>query len=126
QKPSMITMPIHHSIPSPKYFDKILYQMYEQPPASYQGLLEKKGVGPSTLRALAMVAEITHGTQPTFHDPVRYAFAHGGKDSHPFPVKRHDMEHSLSVLQTAIKKGKMGEKEKLESLERLARQQERL
>ena len=119
-------MPPEHPIPSPRYLDKMLYEIYDRPPETYQQLLERKGVGPSTLRALAMVAEVTHGAQPTFHDPVRYAFAHGGKDNFPFPVSRKDVDHSLSVLQTAIEKGKMGEKDKLESLRRLAKQQEKL
>lgn len=126
QARSIITMPPEHPIPSPRYLDKMLYEMYDRPPETYQQLLERKGVGPSTLRALAMVAEVTHGAQPTFHDPVRYAFAHGGKDNFPFPVSRKDVDHSLSVLQTAIEKGKMGEKDKLESLRRLAKQQEKL
>jgi hypothetical protein len=121
---SILTMPTHHAIPSPKYLDKMLYKMYENPPETYQGLLELQGVGPSTLRALAMVAEITHGAQPTFQDPVRYAFAHGGKDNYPFPVERNDMEQSLSVLRRAIEKGKIGEKEKLQSLKRLTKQEE--
>lgn len=126
QARSIITMPPEHPIPSPRYLDKMLYEMYDRPLETYQQLLERKGVGPSTLRALAMVAEVTHGAQPTFHDPVRYAFAHGGKDNFPFPVSREDVDHSLSVLQTAIEKGKMGEKDKLESLRRLAKQQEKL
>ena len=120
---SIIHLPVPHPIPSPRYLDKMLYQLYERPPENYQGLLEQKGVGPSTLRALAMVAEITHGAKPAFHDPVRYAFAHGGKDGFPFPVERNDIQQSLNVLRTAIEKGKIGENDKLESLRRLAKRQ---
>jgi hypothetical protein len=122
----VITMPAHHSIPSPRYLDKVLYDIYDEPPETYKQLLETKGVGPSTLRALAMVSEITHGAQPAFSDPVRYAFAHGGKDSYPFPVQRQDMTQSLSVLKEAIEKGKMGEMDKLQSLRRLAKKEEQL
>src|SRR5699024_889310 len=49
-----LTMPASHPIPSPKYLDKILYKIYDKPPESYQQLLELRGVGPSTLRALTM------------------------------------------------------------------------
>jgi hypothetical protein len=115
-----VTMPGAHPIPSPRYLNKVLHQLYERPPTSYEGLLEAPGVGPSTLRALAMVAEVTHGTRPSFGDPVRYAFAHGGKDNYPFPVQRSDMEHSLQVMRTAVEKAKMGDRDKLDALRRLA------
>lgn len=119
-----LTMPSVHSIPSPRYLDKILRQIYERPPESYEGLLETVGVGASTLRALAMVAEVTHGAAPTYTDPVRYSFAHGGKDGYPFPVSRADISQSIQVLQTAVEKAKIGDREKLDGLRKLARQQE--
>ncbi|MFD2752058.1 DUF763 domain-containing protein [Virgibacillus siamensis] len=122
----VLTLPEKHAIPSPNYLDKVLYKIYEKPPADYQQLLELEGVGPSTLRALAMVSEVTHGAQPSFHDPVRYAFAHGGKDSYPFPVQRDDITKSLDVLKSAIKKGKIGEKDKLQALRKLSNRESRL
>ena len=122
----VISMPENHSIPSPRYLDKILYKIYDKPPESYEQLLKIEGVGPSTLRALSMVAEITHGALPTFKDPVRYSFAHGGKDGYPFPVQRDDITQSLSILRKAIEKGKIGEMDKLNSLRRLAKQEEKL
>lgn len=125
-KNPILTMPDSHSIPSSRHLDKMLYKMYDQPPEDYQQLLETNGAGPSTLRALAMVAEVMHGTQPSFKDPVRYAFAHGGKDGYPFPVQRENITQSLSVLRKAIEKGKMGEMDKLKSLRRLAEQEDRL
>lgn len=122
--PRQMTMPASHPIPSVRYLDKILYRLYEKPPENYEKLLETPGVGPSTLRALAMVAEVTHGAKPSFHDPVRYTFAHGGKDGYPFPVQRQDLTHSLQVLRTAITKAKIGDKEKLEALRKLGKQEE--
>ena len=47
-------------------------------------LLEQ--LGPRTLQSLALVAEVVHGAPTRFEDPARFAFAHGGKDGHPFPV----------------------------------------
>jgi hypothetical protein len=122
----IMTMPKHHPIPSARYLDKILYQLYDRPPGSYKNLLERPGVGPSTLRALAMVAEVTHGALPSFQDPVRYTFAHGGKDNYPFPVQGADLTHSLEVLRTAINKARLGEKDKLQSLRKLAQVEGRL
>lgn len=121
---SAMTMPRDHSIPRPHYLNKILHQLYERPLKNYEGLLESRGVGPSTLRALAMVAEVTHGVRPSFADPVRYAFAHGGKDHFPFPVKESDLEHSLAVLRKAVERAKLGQQDKLEALRRLARREE--
>jgi hypothetical protein len=112
----IMTMPQHHPIPSAKHLDKILYRLYDRPLESYQDLLETPGVGPSTLRALAMVAEVTHGALPSFQDPVRYTFAHGGKDNYPFPVQRVDLAHSLEVLRLSITKAKLGKKDKLQAL----------
>lgn len=120
---STIIMPSSHPIPSPNYLDKVLHKIYEKPPENYEKLLEQPGVGASTLRALAMVAEVTHGTKPSFNDPVRYAFAHGGKDAYPFPVQRNDIEHSLKVMRTAIEKAKLGEKDKMDALKKLALQE---
>jgi hypothetical protein len=123
---TVVTMPSAHPIPSPRYLNKVLHQLYERPLSSYEGLLAAPGVGPSTLRALAMVAEVTHGTRPSFGDPVRYAFAHGGKDNYPFPVQRSDMEHSLQVMRTAVEKAKMGDSDKLDALRRLALQEKEM
>lgn len=76
-----MNMPPDHPIPLARHLDKVLYQLYSRPLNNCQDLLETAGVGPSTLRALAMVAEVTHGALPSFQDPVRYFFAHGGKDN---------------------------------------------
>ena len=73
-----------------------------------------------------MVAEVTHGALPSFQDPVRYTFAHGGKDNYPFPVQGADLTHSLEVLRTAINKARLGEKDKLQSLRKLAQVEGRL
>ncbi len=119
-------MPKRHSIKSSSYLNKILFKLYERPPENYKNLLKTPGVGPSTLRALAMVAEVTHGALPSFQDPVRYTFAHGGKDGHPFPVKRNEIVQSLEVLRRAITKAKLGEKDKLNAFQKLSEGEKRL
>ena len=55
-------------------------------PASFPELLLTPRIGQRTLFALALVAEVLHGAPSRFADPARFAFAHGGKDGHPFPV----------------------------------------
>ncbi len=116
-----LVMPRHHDIPSARYLDKALNTIYQNSPQSYQDLVLTPGVGASTLRALAMVSEIVYGSPLTYDDPVRYSFAHGGKDKIPYPVNRHDYDHSLQILEDALNKSRIDDRSKLESLRRLAR-----
>ena len=109
-----------HPIPHTGRIDAVLTRLYERPPADYAGLLLTPGVGPATVRALAMVAEVAYGARPSRTDPVRYAFAHGGKDGHPFPVRRRLYDNSIQVLQAAVEKAKMGDAEQMGALRRLA------
>ncbi len=86
-----------------------------------EDLLRIRGVGPKTLRALALVSEIVYGAPPSFRDPARYSYAHGGKDGHPYPVRRDVYDLTLDTLKKAIAKAKIGEREKLEAIRRLSR-----
>jgi uncharacterized protein len=49
-------------------------------PTDFPELLLIPGVGPRTVQALAMVAEVVHGAPYRFTDPARFSVAHGGKD----------------------------------------------
>jgi hypothetical protein len=115
-----VSLPTQHAIPRPERIDRVLHEAYERSPTSYEALLAIPGVGSATLRALAMVAEVVVGTPITYVDPVRYSFAHGGKDGHPFPVSTRDYDHSIAVLERAIRKARVGEREKLSALRALA------
>lgn len=115
-----LAMPRPHLVPKPGYFNKILFKVYEADPADYAELVALPGVGASTLRALAMVSEVVHGTPLTFHDPVRYSFAHGGKDGTPFPVHRRDYLATIDSLERAIQSARLGDLDKMKSLRRLS------
>ena len=80
-----------------------------------------KGVGPATVRGLALVAELVYGEEPSWEDPVKFSFAYGGKDGVPFPVDRKAMDESIGILRESVQQAKIGEKEKLQSLQRLRR-----
>jgi hypothetical protein len=100
----------------------------EQGPRDFAGLLQVPGVGARTVRALALVAEVMHGTPCRFTDPARFALAHGGKDRHPFPVPTKVMDRTIGVLKSAVCNAKLGREEELAALRRLdaqARQLER-
>jgi hypothetical protein len=96
-------------------------RVYEFQPRNYEELLSLRGVGPSTVRGLALVAELIYGEKPCWEDPVKFCFAYGGKDGVPFPVDRRAMDESVQVLRRAVEAAKLGEKEKLRSLRRLRR-----
>ena len=83
-------MPGHHDVRSG---DVVLRRLHgalaaaaEAGPRDFAGLLQVPGVGARTVRSLALVAEVLHGTPCRFSDPARFSLAHGGKDRHPFPV----------------------------------------
>ena len=96
-----------------------LSRLYEFQPTNYEELLSVKGVGPATVRGLALVAELVYGEEPSWEDPVKFSFAFGGKDGVPFPVDRKAMDESIRVLRDSVEAAKIGEKEKLRSLQRL-------
>jgi len=80
---------------------------YENQPSDFEQLLCIRGLGPATVRALALIAELIYGAKPSWQDPVKFSFAFGGKDGVPYPVDRHTMDETTEILQTVMKeKGK--------------------
>ncbi|MEO0068010.1 MAG: DUF763 domain-containing protein [candidate division WOR-3 bacterium] len=122
---SRLKLPAHHPVLetdiSPTYLHKVLLKTYEEPPEDFAQLLLVSGVGPKTVRALALVAEVAYGAPLSFRDPVTYSFAHGGKDGYPYPVSRDDYDRSIQFLERGIKEAKLGQYEKLRALRRLER-----
>jgi len=98
---------------------KAVKKAYEFQPRNYEELLSIKGIGPATVRGLALVSEIIYGEEPSWRDPVKYSFAYGGKDGVPFPVDRKAMDESISILRQAIEEARLNNDEKLRSLRRL-------
>jgi hypothetical protein len=98
---------------------KLASRIYEVSPKNYEELLSIRGVGPATVRGLALIAELIYGAAPSWKDPVKYSFAYGGKDGVPYPVDRKAMDESIQTLQDAITNARIGNDEKLKSLKRL-------
>ena len=65
------------------------------------------------------IAEVVHGAPTRFDDPARFAFAHGGKDGHPFPVPLTVYDESIAVLRRALDSAKLGQTDKLGGFKRL-------
>lgn len=106
---------------NPQYMHKILRQTYQEAPATFQDLLAIRGVGPKSLRALALVSEIIYGTPASFKDPARFSFAHGGKDGTPYPVDRETYDQTIHILQEALAHTKVDRSEKIKAFKRLTK-----
>ena len=116
-----LNMPRHHYIKSlSKHSIETLRMAYEIQPKNYEHLLSLEGMGPTTIRALALVSEIVYGKAPSWHDPAKFSFTHGGKDGIPYHVNKKDYENSVSMLKQAIENAKVGERDRLNALRRLA------
>jgi len=102
-----------------KYLEKILWQVCDQQPENYEKLLAIKGVGPKTMRALALTAEVIYGARPSYEDPARYSFAHGGKDATPYPVDKKTYDQTIEIMKNAVQKTKLPFSEKRKIIERL-------
>jgi len=107
-----------------KYLQRILYRVCEIKPQNYEKLLSLKGVGPKTIRALALVSELIYGAKPSYEDPARYSFAHGGKDYTPYPVDRQTYDSTIEFFDKIIHKMKIPISEKKKMTVKLWRKKE--
>ena len=118
-----LLMPAHHDVRSQdvdlKRLGALLYVTRELHIDNFEELLLLKGVGPRTMQSLALVSEVIHGAPSRFKDPARFAFAHGGKDGHPFPVPIKIYDESIQILQKGIERSKLGNTDKLQSINKL-------
>ncbi|MEM4332168.1 MAG: DUF763 domain-containing protein [Candidatus Micrarchaeia archaeon] len=81
---------------------QILRRAYELQPSNYEELIMIEGIGPKKIRALALVSDLVYGAKITWRDPVKYSFAHGGKDGTPFPVDKKTYNTTISLLENAL------------------------
>jgi hypothetical protein len=105
---------------NPKKLYSIFVKTYEYQAKSFEDLLSLEGVGPRTIRALSLVGELLYGAKPSFRDPARFSFAHGGKDGTPYPVDRRQYDLTISILKKAISEAKTGQSDKLQALRRMS------
>jgi uncharacterized protein len=99
---------------------KVIDKLYDVSPKNYEGILSEEGVGPSTIRALSLIAEIIYGSRASWNDPVKYNYAHGGKDGVPFPIARKTYDNSIKFLNDAINGSEIEKENKIKSLKRLS------
>jgi len=99
----------------------VLNMAYNSDIENFEDLVMMKGVGPRTLKSLAMVSEVVHGDASRFEDPARFSFAIGGKDGRPHPIDTKAMDETIDMLQTSVDKSKLGDKDKSRAIKRLHR-----
>jgi hypothetical protein len=125
EKIQSLAMPERHQVTSadvdPKRLNRTLIRTYERQPADFESLLGLEGVGPKTIRALSLVSEIIYGKAPSYRDPARFSFAHGGKDGTPFPVDKPTYDRTIDVMKSAIERAKVGNQARLDAIRRLSR-----
>jgi len=125
KKLKTLNLPPQHHLSThdlhPDSLSNILLSTYERQPQDFEQLLGLKGVGPKTIRALSLISELVYGVAPSYRDPARYSFAHGGKDGIPYPIDRKTYDQSIELLSKAIRKTKLGISDRKEALNRLSR-----
>ncbi len=106
---------------SPKYYNPYISGVFRPYTASineeaikrardvndFKELLLVKGLGPSTMLALALIAELIYRSRVDWEDPAnidprRYAFALGGKDGSPYPVNREVYDAVIDIIQAIV------------------------
>ena len=101
------------------YLKKVLKNAYELQPEDYSELISLKGIGPKKIRALALISDLIYGKQASWEDPVKYSFAHGGKDGFPYPVDREVYDNSIQTIRDALDQARIKKDEKLKAIKRL-------
>jgi len=113
----------HHPVEKEKFdlrrLEKTIFFAKSQEPQNFEELLATKGVGPKTIRALSLVSELIYGARPSYEDPARYSFAHGGKDGTPTNIDLATYSQTITTLEKAIKRAKIENRERLFAIKRL-------
>jgi len=100
---------------------KIFDRIYDVDPQNYEELINIKGVGSGAIRALSLIAELLYGTRASWKDPVKFNYAHGGKDGVPFPIARKTYDKSINYLSEVIKGSELDRKKRMSALIRLSK-----
>jgi len=104
-----------------KRLKKTIEKAHFLEPKNFEELLSTEGVGPKTIRALSLVSELIYGAKPSYEDPARYSFSHGGKDGTPYFPRAEEIDLTIELLEKGIKKAKISNREKIEAQKRLVR-----
>ena len=127
-QPRRPSRPYYRPIRPTRQLLKSLERLAQAPPASPEELALAPGVGPATVRALALIADIIYGVPTSTRDPATapldpyiYAYAVGGKDGVPYPFDPYTALKALEFLREAIMEARVGGEIRSRALQRLHR-----
>ena len=90
--------------------------------SNFSDLVMLRGIGPHTLKALALASELIYSHDSArFDDPARFSFAINGKDGQPGPLDRKTYDETIQHLQDSVEQSKLGFGEKSKALKNLHR-----
>jgi hypothetical protein len=119
---NVLDLPRHHEVLPMDLTERdmaVLERAYEIQPGHYEELVMIDGLGPKKIRALALVADLIYGEEVSWRDPVKYSYAHGGKDGYPYPVDRDTYDSTVDYLKVALEEARIDRKDRLRALESL-------
>ncbi len=99
---------------------EMLRAAYEFQPRNYEELVALKGIGAKSLRALALLSKLIYGKEADWKDPIKYSFAHGGKDGIPYPVDKKIYDDSIDFLRSIIIERRIGDEKTKRALMQLS------
>ncbi|MGP6220792.1 DUF763 domain-containing protein [Caldiplasma sukawensis] len=102
-----------------------LDEIYQYEPSDFIELVNMKGVGKSTIRALSYIGEVVYGKGPSKTDPVRYSYALGGKDGIPHPINHHDYDEVINFFEETMRTAGYERWKRIQLLEKLSMESEK-
>lgn len=122
RKQPELNMPAHHQVLDMDLSEnefQVLKNAYELQPENYEELILLDGIGPKKIRALALISDLIYGKPASWEDPVKYSFAHGGKDGYPYPVDCEVYDNTIETMKETLDQAKLDKKEKYNAIKRL-------
>ncbi len=125
-RPVLTNIPYYKPVNIDSKILEKLSRAYELRPKNLQDLLLVKGLGAEVVRALSLISELIYREPPPLRDvvthsfsPFKYAYAIGGKDGVPYPVKKEVAEAVIRELSRLVSEAKLEGGEKLAALRAL-------
>ncbi len=105
EKVKTLKMPYHHIISPSDISEKTVKELSllsAVDVSSYEDLVLLRGVGPKTIRALALLSELVYGEESSWEDPVKFSYAHGGKDGTPYRINLDEYDETIQTMESLI------------------------
>ncbi len=120
--------PYYAPVRPSKHLIRAIERLASYPLSGEDDLLRAPGLGPKTVRALALIADIIYGVptpteDPVTHplDPYLYAYAIGGKDGVPYKFDARTALEAYRFLEEALESSRLEASLRDKALRRLRR-----